>query len=233
MKSKKKIIIFLGLIFIFIAGIILQNNKEDTKNALQGDEKEMEVYESPITYEEKDLIAVSACPTFYYMLDMIEKENDTGKIKTIKTETTAEGLGLLNRREVDLVISGRALRSTEPNFLSEKIGLGYDFIFSKEILVSEQEMEFIPFYTNLSADKIIESFAFISEKNLIKAEDVFENLNKGIVITFLEEEMKGELVHIIQENGERLRLSRLPRLYYSFNTKLEKLEFIKKIIKEN
>ena len=94
-------------------------------------------------------------------------------------------------------------------------------------------MQFVPFYSDLSLDKIIKDFDFISEQNLAKTENIDQDLNKGVIITFLENEMKGEMVHIFQENGERLRLSRLPRLYYSSSLEEEKIKFIKEIIKEN
>lgn len=219
MENKKKLIIVLGVIFIFIfvAGIVLQKN--ETENS-----------ENLIASEKKYFLTVAACPTFHYMLEKIENNEE---IKIIKTQSTAESLDLLRERTIDLIISGRALKSTEPKLSFKKIGSGYDFIFNEEIFILEEEMRFIPFYTNLSLEKIIEDFTFISEQNLTKTEDIYKVLDKGIIITFLEDEMKGEMVHIFQENEERMRLSRLPRLYYSFDFEEEKVNFIKEIIKEN
>ncbi len=203
----KKIIVFLGAIFIlvFAVGSLSKENEAET---LQKDESE---------------IIVAACPTFHYMLEKIE----SNKVKVIKTESTGESLSLLDQEMVDLVISGRALKSTEPKFSFKKIGHGYDFIFSKEVFILEEEMQFIPFYTDLPLENIIEDFPFISEDNLKKTEDIYSVLDKGVVITSLEGEIRGEIVHVLQGNGERVRLSRLPRLYYLPNLEEEKLKLIK------
>ena len=221
----KKLIIF--LVFILIAVFILTINflNKNKADYLGG---------SVFIFEEKDFfssekIIVAACPTFHYMLQKMEENKN---IETIKTQSTKESLDLLSRKKVDLVISGRALKSEEPDFLFEVIGPGYDFIFKEEIAILEKEMDFISFYTDLSPKNIINDFYFISEENLKKIENIYNYLDKGVVITFLDGKIKGETVHIFQENGERIRLSRLPRLYYLEEIK-EKAIFVKEIIKED
>ena len=53
------------------------------------------------------------------------------------------------------------------------------------------------------------------------------------MIVFLENKLKGETVHLFNQNQSRVRLSRRPRLYYSEKLSAEQLNFVKEIIKEN
>ncbi len=168
-----------------------------------------------------ETIKIAACPTFYYLLAEIESD----QIQTIKTQSTAESINLLEEEEVDLIISGRPLKEQEPDFLFTIIGPGYDFLFEKELFMKEEQMQDIIFYTNLSIDKISEDFSYITK--IEKVDNILDYLQKGIVITKLENRLKGELVHIVKENGSRVRLSRRPRLY-SFSQ--EKIDIISKII---
>ncbi len=162
-----------------------------------------------LTVKEKTIVAV--CPTFYYLAEEI-KENK--RIEIVKTESTSESLKLIERGEVDFIISGRALKENEPQMLGKKIGKGYDFIFKDEIIVLEEEMKFIPFYTDLNSEKIINDFKYISEDNLTQVENPYDYLEKGVVIVSLEGPLIGEVVHLLRTDYSRVRLSRLPRIYY-------------------
>jgi hypothetical protein len=228
MTKKIKIIFITGFLGFTFAGAVFANKIYNflptidifgTASVLR---RELEHPESPIV--------ITACPTFYYMLEKIENEEN---IKIIKSQTTTESLYLLEKEEVDLVISGRALKQNEFNFLSKKIGHGYDFVSEKEMYIVENQMKDFIFYTNLNFEKIIEDFNFISENNLTKTENPFEYLNRGIAIISLENNLEGELVHILKNDGSRIRISRIPRLYYKDNIPEEKINFIEEIIKEN
>ena len=87
--NKNVFYVVLLLFFVSIAILVL-GNKETTKD--------------------KNTLVVAACPTFYYVLDEIKGGEG---IETIKTESTSESLDLLTQRAVNLVISGRALKSRE------------------------------------------------------------------------------------------------------------------------
>ena len=101
----------------------------------------------------EEAITIAACPTFHYML---EKMVNNQEIITIKTQSTAESLKLLEKEKVNLIISGRALKPEEPDFSFKIIGPGYDFLFQEEILILEKEMNLVPFYTKLSLNLIYE-----------------------------------------------------------------------------
>lgn len=172
---------------------------------------------------EEDLV-VAACPTFHYMLEKLEDERG---ITGIKTESTAKSLELLGADEADLIISGRTLRENEPELLSQKIGKGYDFLFIQEALIPEEEMKFVPFYTDLKKEDIIRDFAHIAEENLTEVQEIENYLHKGVVITALEGALVGEPVHILDASGNRLRLSRLPRIHYFEDFPEENLSIFK------
>jgi len=172
--------------------------------------------------EREEKLIVAGCPTFHYMLEELESSQ---KADVIMTDSTAESLRLIEKGAVDLIISGRALKEREPRLISEKIGAGYDFIFREEVVVLEEEMRFIPFYTDLNLEKIMEDFRHISESNLNKIEEPRKYLEKGIVITTLDDGfLIGETVHVLEAGGSRVRLSRLPRIYYDEGISANKIK---------
>ncbi len=175
-------------------------------------------------------VVVAACPTFHYMLDKIEEEQ---KATIIRVANTAEGMGLLIDEKTDILISGRALMPEEPDYSFRVVGPGYDFIYKNEIIISEQEMMFVPFYTDLDSEKIIEDFKYISVDNIERVDDIDRYLDQGVVVTLLEGRMKGEPVHIIENNNSRVRLSRRPRMYYAPDTDKNILDEVESIINEH
>ncbi len=179
-----------------------------------------------IEKEAEKNIVVAACPTFYYLLDEVKKEKN---IKTVKTKSTSETTKLLKNGDVHFGISGRPPKEGE-EIIFEVIGEGYDFISKEDLIIGEKNMEFFSFYTDLEKNSILENFAYISEEKLKKVENIDKYIEKEIVITFLDRPMKEKNVHIFKENGERVRLSRKPRLYYLPQTETEKVEKIKEVL---
>jgi len=184
--------------------------------------------ENPEPLPEKKELVVAACPTFHYMLQGLEKNG----ISTIPTGSTKENLQLMERREVDFSISGRGLSEEDPYFPSSIIGPGYVFLADKEFIILEEEMENLFFSTDLSSQEILENFPYISSSNLWEVEDVGGYLREGIVITSPDNEEKGSLVHFFHKDGKRVRLSRVPRLYYSPSISKEEVELIREMVIE-
>ncbi len=175
-------------------------------------------------------ITVASCPTFYYML---EKLDGVDWIKTVKTESTAESINLYEKREIDIIISGRPLKKSEPALVSEKVGKGYDFLYKEDLPMWEKEMELLTFYTNLSLEEIINDFRYITEDNLIKIEgDIESHIKDSVVITSLDGNLIGATAQIFKPDFSRVRLTRLPRIHYKENINKEKLDIIRNIIKE-
>ncbi len=182
----------------------------------------------PATVFKAEELKIAACPTFYYMLNDLEDEGMT----TVKTSSTAESIALLSDGKVDFFISGRAPMPGEPDFFYEVIGPGFSFIYKDEIFIFEEEMSHVPFYTDLSVEKIRNKFPLLAE-NLQEVEDVYNHLEEGIGITSLEntDYSKSRVVYVLQEDGTKSRYSRVPTLYYLSDE--DYYLKIKEIIKNN
>ncbi|GEM_PF-4522654 len=213
-KRKIGIIIFGGVAVVFFGFFALSINENVRSSAREGE-------------REKEDIVVAACPTFHYML---EKLKDVENVRVVKTSSTGETLKMIDGEVADMGISGRPLKEGEPSLSYEVIGEGYDFIFLEEFVIREQNMSKLLFYTDIEKEKILEDFDHISNDNLVKADDAKEYMRDGVVITFLDGRMEGESVHILKNNGERVRLSRRPRVYYSPESRIKERESIKKVI---
>ncbi len=215
----KKVLLFSTGIFFLLLSVLIYGKSEDSALMLEEDE-----------LNKKEEIMVAACPTFYYMLDKIEEDKTA---TTVRVANTAEGMGLLSDKKIDILISGRALKIGESDYFFRVVGKGYDFIYKNEIIISEQEMMFVPFYTDLDLEKIIEDFKYISIDNIERVDDIGNYLDKGVVVTLVEDKMKGESVHIIGNNNLRVRLSRRPRMYYSSDVSGDVLEMVEGTITEH
>jgi NDP-sugar pyrophosphorylase family protein len=177
----------------------------------------------------KDTFSVAGCPTFYYMLDKLEEEG----VEVIRTLSTNENFQLMERGLADFSISGRGVLKDERFFPSVIIGPGYSFLSKEEFVITEKEVPFISFFTDIPTESILEDFADFSIENIKKVENIEDYLEEGVVITIPENEHKGRLVHFINEKEERVRLARVPRLYYHSDEQKKTLEMIKSIVKEN
>ncbi len=171
---------------------------------------------------------VAACPTFHYMLEVLEKEG----FDVVKTSSTSESIKLFLKEETDFFISGRRLKPSEPSPFFKILGPGFSLLASHEIVILEEEMEKILFYTDLDLEEILEKFPFL-QNNLLKVEDIYEYLNKGVLITSVEntDYRKAEPVHVLGPSGKRSRFSRTPLLYYSKEE--HKTEEIVRILRED
>ncbi len=230
MKAKKIIIILAGIAVILLVRGALTGHSSAFPYFLQKakDLRATIVFDSN-TFSSEEPIKVAACPTFYYMADKLEVHEE---LSVVRTQSTAESLVLLGRGEVDLIISGRPLKRGDPELVSRIIGPGYDFIFEQEIAVLEKEINSIPFYTDLSLNKVVQDFDYISKDNLTKVEDPYQYLDRGVVITSLERINRGEIVHVFKEDGSRLRMSRMPRIYCFLQTPEEKVELVARMVSE-
>ncbi len=219
MKNKKTIILSVVIVVLLIVAVVILS-KENEEKRDEFIEENSEVVSGKIK--------VAVCPTFYYFFDNLK---DGDNIEVFKEKSTSEGLFLMEKGSVDVVISGRPLKQGETLLLSEKIGEGYDFIYKEEIVVFEEEMSEMLFYTDLEVEKVINDFKYISSKNITKIEKIEDYVERGVVITVLDNLLIGEVVHILNQDGSRVRLSRLPRVYYPKETPRKNIEHLKTKIK--
>ncbi len=207
-EKKSWAVVFLGVVLLFSLF---------TSRILRGD-----------FFENKESIVIAGCPTFYYMLEKLEKK----EFEVVRTSSTKENLELMKKGEVHFAISGRGVLENETFYPSLLIGPGYVLLFEEEVIVQKEKMKEISFFTDLFKDDVLRDFSFILESNLHEVSDIESYLNKGIVITNQENENKGQLVHLVDENGERVRISRIPRLYYNEEVDDAIIEDIKRIVEE-
>ncbi len=211
---KKIIKILLTTASIAIVGFLILNEKFMFFSYINTEKFESENVKTTVFQLNKDSesLRIASCPSFHHLLEKLTEEDN---ITTIKTGSTGESLKLLENKEVDFVISGRALKKNEPKVNYKILGHGYDFLFEQEIIVMEDEIPFVKFYTDLPTEEITKDFPQIRKETLTTVNNIEDYLDKGIVITKLENKMIGEVAHIMKETGRRVPLSRLPRLYYS------------------
>jgi len=156
-------------------------------------------------------IKIAVCPTYHKMAKNIDAE----EYEFIETKSTAESLNLLKSNNADMVLAGRVLKPSEPklkSFLVKKEG--YSFLSDQVKVVKVKELNNYNIYTDLNGALIKKAFSI---KKINQVDDVYKFLDKGIVITSWEntDYAKAEIVHVMEDSGERVSLSRRPALYFS------------------
>lgn len=212
-KNTIKRVMFFGALLLLFAGVIIFTEKEEDLTA------------GP-SYVQKENIVVGACPTFHYLIYDLQEEG----YSTVKLESPAEGFQRTEEGEVDLFLSSRGVGQGEPDFSFLNLEPGYVFLFREEAVLLEKEMGMVNFYTDQPVEEILENFSYILKENLEKVGDVENYLQEGVVITSIENEKKGEQVHVREETGRKLRLSVVPRLFYSSEIPEKEALAIKEIL---
>lgn len=161
--------------------------------------------------ENRTLIA-AICPTVHYMTEDLKEEG----FEVIKASSTPESLSYLENGEVDFAICSRIPAPGEPNFSHEVIGEGYSFFSGEEMLVMEETMGNYTYFTDQFVSKVLSRFPNIPYEKITRVEDVYDYIDSGIIITTVEntDYSVSEVVHIFNEDGERVRFSWAPVLYY-------------------
>lgn len=86
------------------------------------------------------------------------------------------------------------------------------FLSDIEKTIKTKDLNKYQMYTDLD-DKLISSI--LNLDNIKKVENIYQYLNQGIVVTSWEntDYSKAQIVHVFDDNGNRLTLSRQPTLY--------------------
>ncbi len=173
-------------------------------------------------------ITVAACPTFHYLADKLDINE---QITIIKTNSTPETIAMVEDGVVDFGIARRSLLENRP--VSYQVaGPGYDIISSVEFVIGEEDMSIFSYYTDIDKNKILRDFNYIGEENITVVDNPLDYISDGIVITVLQGGMTNEMqnIHVIASNDKRLRMSSLPILYYMSETGDSKLRTINTLI---
>jgi len=163
-----------------------------------------------------DKVKIAVCPTFVSYLDGLDKTI----FITVSTSSTGESIELLNKGEVDFVLSGRVLRPDEPRYNSTFLGHGFSFLSNREITLKTSDLSEATIFTDLDVSEINQYFETC---NISQVEDVYKYTDKGIVITSWENTnyTRANILHVINEDGSRNINSRIPILYYKENSNKE------------
>jgi len=156
----------------------------------------------------QEKIKIAACPTCFELSKKLDRE----KYQIIKTSSTSESIDLLNKGQADMILAGRTLKPNEPEFDSLLIAEGYSFLSSQESIIYLDQLNDFNIYTDLDAEVLKNMFPI---QKIEKIDDIYEYLDKGIVITSWEntDYIKASIVHVLENNGERAKLSRRPTVY--------------------
>lgn len=150
--------------------------------------------------DKQQLITIAICPTYQFLSVDLQSE----KIKVINISSTSESVVLLRKGEVDVIISGRKPLPTEQDLSFKVIELVDHFSFLSNTLRSIYGDELITqeIYTDQNIEYIKEIFSL---KNVVKVENVYDYLDKGIVITSWENTnyLNASLVHVLNMDGTR------------------------------
>lgn len=191
MKNK---VIVIFVIFVFVSSVLVFSKKD---NANQPD----------FAYQ-KEKVRIAVCPTCYETARRLDAE----EYQVILTASTAESLSLLKNNQVDMILSGRTLKPSEPDMNFILIEDGFSFLSSQEISISLGELNSYVVYTDLDSELLKRYFSI---KTIQKVDDVYMYLNHGIAITSWEntDYSRAKIVHVFEESGERVKLSRRPTIY--------------------
>lgn len=156
----------------------------------------------------KEKVKIAACPTCFKLASNI----DTTKYEVIPTKSTAESLELLESGHVDMILAGRTLKPNEPKYNSILISDGYSFLSSKSMAFNVKDLDSFTIYTDIDPNKIKSLF---NVDKVIQVKDVYEHISDGIIVTSWEntDYTRAEMVHLLDDTGERVALSRRPTLY--------------------
>jgi len=167
------------------------------------------------TKENKKII-LATCPTYYDIAKKIDPEN----YQIIPTASTAESIYLLLQNKVDMILSGRTLKPEEPKMESLLIEEGYSFLSNYERTIYLNDLKNHIIYTDLNATVIKDIFAV---ERVFEVNDVYKYLNKGIIVTSWQNTNyhKSEIVHLLDNNGNRVKPSRQLSIYCPKNCSQE------------
>lgn len=156
----------------------------------------------------KEKIRIAVCSSCKKIADRL----DPNRYEVIYTQSTSQSVTFLQAGIVEMILSGRTLKPTEPSLYQLVLGEGYSFLSTEEFTVFENSLNEYSFFTDLDVEKIKSLFAL---RNITQVDDVYEYLGQGIVITSWEntDYSKGRVVHVLQNDGQRFALSRRPTLY--------------------
>ncbi len=215
---KKSFIIAIILTFSLLTISFLASDKEEGSS------------EAGAGFEGKEKIRIAACTTCYF--SVMERVGEADGYEIIRTGSTGESIRLFLQGEADMVLAGRTLRPEEPDLDHFVIEEGYSFLNDSGLLVYKDELESRKIFTDLDTQRLKSD---LSLEEVVKVDDVYEYLDKGVVVTSWEntDYSQAEIVHVHKRDGQRLGLSRRPTLYCPDSCEKEEAKKFISILENN
>lgn len=191
-KSIITIIVFV-IIVIFLL-VILKNYNNDQKLSIDSLRLEK--------------IKIAACPACFSVIQKLGQS----QYEIVPTASTAESVMLLEKGLVDFIIAERTHKPGEPLLDYHIIEQGYSFLGETEKTIRAEDLVKYEIFTDQDPEEMKLLFPI---GNVVTVDNVYEYLDKGIIVTSWEntDYTKAQIIHILENDGERLVLSRRPTLY--------------------
>ncbi|MDZ7798705.1 MAG: hypothetical protein U5L76_03765 [Patescibacteria group bacterium] len=202
--KNRVIILTLSLVVILVVFSITALNK----NLSQENNVNPNSASDELSRSKQEKIRIAACPTCYEL----SKKLDLEKYQVIETNSTAQSIALLQNKKADMILAGRTLKPHEPQLEYMVIDEGYSFLSNQGKTIFINQLNDYNVYTDLNAEELKEK---LSIEKIQTVDNVYEYLDKGIVITSWEntDYNQAEIVHLLEKNRERVKLSRRPTVY--------------------
>lgn len=139
---------------------------------------------------------------------MFERFNGLEGVELVSVNSTYDAVQKLQQGEVKYILSGRVPKLSEDITRFIILEEGMSFLSNQERSILYKDLIGMKIYTDLD----IQNQEF---KNIEKVDNVYEYLDKGVVITSWEntDYEKASIAHILKEDGTRWKDSRTPVLY--------------------
>jgi hypothetical protein len=170
---------------------------------------------------------IAACPTLISFIENLDKK----RYEIIATNSTSESISLLNRGLSDFILAGRTLKPGEPKLDAHIIKKGYSFLSDGEKTILKNNLHNYNIYSDLELYDINQ----LGLGSIAIVEDVYQFLDKGIIVTAWENTnyLQAEIVHVLENNGNRFALSRQPALYCPISCETDEAKKLISIFKNN
>jgi hypothetical protein len=214
---KKALLMIVLSAIVSCSLLLLRNSAEQDEKTVEGLHKERTATD----------VRIAVCPTFYGYIENFDSKN----YKAVLTSSTSESIKLLEKGMVDFALGGRILKPDEPIFENIILGDGYSFLSNEEILITYEDIQNSVVYTDQKPEDLKRYFSFDS---IIEVDNVYEHLEKGIVITkwVNTDLLRAGMVHLYNSDGTRVRYSRIPILYYTKSMESSVVSFISERVSE-
>jgi len=169
---------------------------------------------------------IGYCPT---MEKYLKKYIDNKNFELINLGSARQVLSLLDNDEIDVGVIGRQAKKSEFNGVLKRIGTGYTLITTTKSMISNDDLETLEIYTNISKEIIKQKYPYL--KNIIYHNSLKDALSNGKIqlISWDNWNDNFELLIPIDDFNNKNPDFRVPHFYSKKDVFLEELELTKNL----